>query len=235
VKPWPIAFITIHPRFIESYFEFGVFKSAREANIAAVAAVNLRDFSYDKHASIDDKPYGGGDGMVMRADCLAEAVESVFSQWGTRDVAIVYTRPGEKTWDHECAVEFAANPKPTIFVCGRFAGIDERFVESYVTDLFSVGDFVLAGGELACLAMAESALRFVPGVLGHSDSAVLDSFGSGLDGLLEAPLYTRPSEWKGLAVPDVLLSGDHEKIAKWRKKMSVQVTQEKRLDLLSKK
>lgn len=228
---WPLVFITVHPRLIETYRTFGVMRSAEQAGLAAVSSIDLRDFAADKHGSVDAAPYGGGDGMVMRPDCLASAVEVVFARWAMRG-RVVYTSPSGKPWSQSEARRFADDREPTVFICGRFAGVDQRFIDAYVTDEYSIGDVVLAGGELAALAMAESALRLVPGVLGNKASAAEDSFSPGLNGLLEYPSYTRPQIWNGIEVPPILLAGNHADVARWRQEMSLDRTKRLRPDLL---
>jgi tRNA (guanine37-N1)-methyltransferase len=227
------GFISIHPKFIESYRQFGVFKSAETKSLAQVVIKDLRDFAADKHGSVDAPPYGGGDGMVLRADCLAGALIHLRQQdFGGAKGHVIYTSPSGRPWTHQDAVRLSQMKEPLVFVCGRFAGVDERFIEACVDDEYSVGDVVLAGGELPVLMIAESILRLVPGVLGHQHSAVEDSFGPGVDGLLEYPSYTRPAEWHGRVVPEVLMSGNHEAIKKWRCQASKMKTRNRRPDLL---
>ena len=230
-----ISFISIHPKIVELYASFGVLRAADSARVAKVNAVDLRDFAADKHGSIDDTPYGGGDGMVMRADCLAAALTSVKSKIGAdKSVKVISMSPSGKLWSQGEAERFAASDDHLIFVCGRFAGIDQRFIDACVDEEFSLGDVVYGGGELPALLVAESILRLTPGVLGHQRSAMDDSFGEGLSGLLEYPSYTRPVEWNGKKVPDVLVSGDHKAIQKWRIEESLKKTKELRPDLLKK-
>ena len=227
-------FITVHPKIIEAYRQFGVLKAAETAGLAEIKATDLRDFAADKHGSVDAAPYGGGDGMVMRADCLANALTEIRKSFhfGIKG-KVIFTSPSGKAWTQTDAEKFAALDEPVVFICGRFAGVDQRFIDSEVDAEYSVGDVVLAGGELPTLMMAESILRLVPGVLGHERSATDDSFGAGLDGLLEYPSYTRPPEWNGLKVPDVLMSGNHEAITRWRREESIKKTKKLRPDLLS--
>lgn len=228
-----IVFITVHPQIVEAYRSFGVFKSAELAALAKIDAVNLRDYAADKHGSVDDTPYGGGDGMVMRADCLGAALDSVVSDvLGGIKPVVIYTSPAGRPWKHAEAQKLSQEKKPFVFICGRFAGIDQRFIDRCVDEDFSVGDVILAGGELPSMMIAESVLRLVPGVLGHAHSAVEDSFGEGLDGRLEYPSYTKPVEWRGEKVPDVLISGNHEAIAAWRRNASLEKTRKLRPDLL---
>ena len=227
------GFISIHPRFIDSYRQFGVFKAAEAKDLARFTVKDLRDFAADKHGSVDAAPYGGGDGMVMRADCLKSAIDHLRQvDLGGQSGRVIFTSPSGKPWTQKDAERFARTDEPLIFICGRFAGVDERFIEQCVDDEYSVGDVVLAGGELPVLMISESILRLVPGVLGHERSAVEDSFGEGVDGLLEYPSYTRPAEWDGLKVPDVLMSGNHEAITKWRREASIRKTKRRRPDLI---
>jgi tRNA (guanine37-N1)-methyltransferase len=230
---WQLAFVSVHPKLIEAYRQFGVFRAAEQGSYASVLPVDLRDFAVDQHATVDGSPYGGGDGMVMRADCLQGAIEGVVALWKTKP-AIVYTSPSGRPWTQNEAREFSLHQTPTIFICGRFAGVDQRFIDQSVTHEFSVGDYVLAGGELPSLMMAESSLRLIPGVLGNQQSADFDSFGPGLSGLLESPSYTRPQTWQSSEVPKVLLSGNHEDIKKWRHRESLERTKRLRPDLFNK-
>lgn len=221
--------LTIHPDFIEAYGRFGVIRSARDRKIADVRAIDLRDYAVDKHASVDAPPYGGGDGMVMRPEPLADAVKAL-----SGEPIVILTSPAGKPWTHADALRFARLEKPLVFVCGRFAGVDQRFVDRYVHEQFSCGDVVLSGGELPALMMVDAILRLIPGVLGHADSARLDSFGDDFGGGLEHPLYTRPPLFEGVGVPDVLLSGDHKKIEAWRRAEAEARTRALRPDLAGK-
>ncbi len=221
--------VSIHPNLIKQATGIGVFKAATEAGAASIDAIDLRDFAVDKHGSIDDSPYGGGDGMVMRPEPLFDAVESI-----TPTPLVVTTSPGGKYFTQADAEELANTTRPIVFICGRFAGIDQRFIDGKVDRDYSLGDFVLAGGEFAVLAILEATIRLVPGVLGHKDSAANDSFGIGCKGLLEAPTYTRPAEFRGMKVPAELLSGNHKTITAWREKKSRERTITQRPDLMKK-
>lgn len=229
-----IAFVTIHPGVIESYREFGVIKSAESQGFADVLSIDLRDFAADKHGSVDDAPYGGGDGMIMRPDCLGEALDFIHQKKLSGEKPIViYTSPAGRPWTQTAAQNLAVSRSPLVFICGRFGGVDQRFIDQCVDQQFSIGDVVLAGGELPALMMSESILRLVPGVLGHDQSANDDSFGPGMAGRLEYPSYTRPSDWRGQKVPEVLLSGNHEAIRNWRKNQSILITKKMRPDLIT--
>lgn len=230
-----LSFVTIHPKIIDAYKAFGVLRAAESCGAANIMSIDLRDYAADKHGSVDDSPYGGGDGMVLRADCLERALNATrAASTGTTRAKVVVTSPSGKLWTQSDAQNFTASDEDVIFICGRFAGIDQRFLDACVDEEYSLGDVVYGGGELPALLMAESFLRLMPGVLGHRDSASEDSFGSGLQGLLEYPSYTRPIEWNGKRVPDVLLSGDHEAIRQWRRDASIKKTTERRPDLIKK-
>lgn len=224
--------ISVHPDFVHAYRRFGVLRAAEDKGLAQVDALHLRDFAVDRHGSVDDRPYGGGDGMVMRPEPLAAALAAAQGH-GERPVVLL-TSPQGQRWDQAAAELYARSERPLVIVCGRFGGLDQRFIDRYVDAEWSLGDYVLAGGELPALAMVESILRLVPGVLGDNESAARDSFGAGFDGALEHPLYTRPPVWEGLAVPEVLLSGDHRKIEAWKREQSAHVTARKRPDLRQK-
>lgn len=221
-----LYFVSIHPKFISSYFDFGVFQSAQQKQLAEVKEVNLRDYALDKHGTVDGPPYGGGDGMIMRPEPLVGALTNIHEPF------VVLTSPRGKLWTQDVAISLAKSQKNIVFVCGRFGGVDQRFIDRYVDEEFSIGDVVVSGGELPALMMADSMLRQIPGVLGHQESAVMDSFGEGCDGLLEHDQFTRPADFDGQKVPDVLMSGDHKKIAAWRLSSSLERTKERRPDLL---
>ena len=225
-----LSFITIHPEFVYSYLGFGVFASALKQKIAEFNVINLRDFAVDKHGSVDSRAYGGGDGMIMRPEPLANAVESIKSP----SSLVLFPSPHGKSWNHHEAQSFAdSSCDHLIFICGRFGGVDQRFIDLYVDYQFSMGDFVLSGGELPSLSLADSMLRLVPKVLGHAESGDNDSFGEGMGGLLEHPQYTRPLEFKGVQVPAVLTGGNHRLINNWKELQSREVTSKLRPDLLA--
>ena len=226
------SFISVHPQIVDTYSNFGVFASAKKKNIAQIKAVDLREFATDRHGSIDDAPYGGGDGMVMKPDVLSAAVRAV------RNPYVILTGPAGKKFtqtDADDLREVALSNKELVFVCGRFAGIDQRFVDKYVNVEFSLGDFVISGGELPSLIICDAILRSLPGVLGNNESYSRDSFSDVFKGGLEFPQYTKPREFEGLPVPEVLLSGNHKKIENWRREQSVIRTKKFRPDLLDEK
>lgn len=230
MKPLQFSFISIHPNFLNAYTQFGVFQSARKQNLLDLNMVDLRQYAVDKHGSIDAPPYGGGDGMVMRPEPLRDAIAAL-----PEKPHVIFTAPGAKAFTQQDAVRLSQLDKPICFIAGRFAGIDQRFLDQYVDEEFSLGDFVISGGELPVLMIADAILRLVPGVLGHAESATQDSFGDGMGGGLEYPSYTRPPVFEGQEVPAILLSGDHGAIKKWREKAAFERTKLKRPDLLHSK
>ncbi len=228
-----ISVISIHSRFIASYAEFGALRAAIAAGSLEFRSVDLRDFAIDRHASVDDSPYGGGDGMVMRPDVLSKAIAGQMSAEGDHSsIHVISTAPGAKPWTQADAMRLSAVKKNLVFICGRFAGLDQRFIDLHVDEEFSIGDFVVSGGELPVMAMVDSVVRMLPGALGNPVSARDDSFGEGMQGLLEYPLYTRPAVYEGIKVPDVLMSGDHKAIQKWRREQALSRTSRLRPDLL---
>lgn len=224
-----VSVVTIHPEFIESYLKFGALSQAIKKGFAKVNVINLRDFAVDRHGSVDGSPYGGGDGMVMRCEPLAQVIQSFNAK-----PTVLLTSPIGKKWDQSAAEEFSAKKGTLCFICGRFSGVDQRFIDEYVDMEISVGDFVLTGGELPALTILDSVFRLIPGVLGNEESAVFDSFAAGMEGLLEHPVYTRPKVFEGKKVPDILLSGDHKSITKWRRDRSLERTMKLRPELIKK-
>jgi tRNA (guanine37-N1)-methyltransferase len=224
-----IDIATIFPRMLRAPLEEGIVRRAIERDLVRVAVHDLRDFTDDRHRTVDDAPFGGGPGMVMKAEPFFRFVESLLpSGPGPRD-AVVLLSPRGRPFDQPAAVRYSALER-LVLLCGRYEGIDERVREGLATEETSLGDFVLTGGEVAALAVAEAAIRLVPGALGDEGSAEADSFS---DGLLDHPHYTRPAVLRGLAAPDVLLSGDHERIVRWRRKEALRVTLARRPELVS--
>jgi tRNA (guanine37-N1)-methyltransferase len=199
--------ITLFPDLIEGFCSQGLLASAREKNLVKIECVNPRTFTSDVHGTVDDRAFGGGDGMVMKPEPLAAAVESI-----EQPVKVVVLSPQGRVWDQAAASEWAQTKGHVALVCGRYAGIDQRFIEKYADEEISIGNFVLNGGELAALTLIESVSRLLPGALGNSVSCEKDSFSGGR---LEAPQFTRPREWGGLPVPSPLLSGNHAGIEKF--------------------
>ncbi|MBK26337.1 MAG: tRNA (guanosine(37)-N1)-methyltransferase TrmD [Halobacteriovorax sp.] len=238
-----IWIINSFPKLFEAYLDSGVAGQALRGERGIDFELNsvlLRDFSPKDFKGVDAAPFGGGEGMVIRADVLKNALmEGVVKPGGYGDnfrekLHIVYTSPRGKVWDNEYCKEFSKNVwgakgKDVVFVCGRYEGIDERFIEAYVDELISLGDFVITGGEVAVLTILDSALRFVPGVLGNKVSSENESFNGGL---LEEPIYTRPRDFEGLEVPEILLSGNHKAIKEFKESERLRITKKYRPDLL---
>lgn len=217
---------TLLPEVFPPYLESSILQRARQRGLLDVRVHNIRDWAADKHHVTDDEPYGGGGGMVMKVEPVFAAVESVLGP----DAAcpVILLTPQGRLFTQKVASELAAHPRLAL-ICGRYEGVDERIRQHLVTDEISIGDYVLTGGELPALILIDAVTRLLPGVLGDPDGAADDSHASGL---LEYPHYTRPPEFRGWVVPDVLLSGDHARIARWRREQSLQRTLERRPDLL---
>ncbi|UOF01918.1 tRNA (guanosine(37)-N1)-methyltransferase TrmD [Bdellovibrio reynosensis] len=215
--------ITLFPEMIEGAVSHGVLGQAVKSDLLSVKAHTPREFTEDKHRTVDDRPFGGGDGMIMLAEPLKKTIEKV--QHNTSKV--VYLSPQGRTLNAAIAKEFSKE-EHLIFICGRYGGIDQRIINEYVDEELSIGDYVLSGGELGALVIIDALARFIPGVLGHGESAEKDSFS---DGLLEQPNFTRPREFLGQDVPEVLVGGNHKVIGEWKDKVSALVTLKKRPDL----
>jgi tRNA (guanine37-N1)-methyltransferase len=222
--------ITVFPELFPGVLECGILRRARQSGLVNVRIVNLRDFTRDKHKSVDDRPYGGGEGMVFMPGPLFEAIEFCRSTEGGSEGQVVLLTPQGKTWSQEMAVEFARFTH-LILICGRYEGVDQRVIDCLVNREVSIGDFILTGGEIPAMVILDSVVRLIPGALGCSASAVNESFSSGL---LDYPQYTRPAEFRGQAVPEVLLSGDHARIDKWRKEQALEKTKKARPELVNK-
>ncbi len=220
--------LTIFPSFFDSPLKEGVIHKAIEADLLKIRTLNLRDYTHDRHRTTDDRPYGGGEGMVMKIEPLFKALEDLKKALPAPKVILMSPR-GQVLKQN--LVEDLAKEERLIIICGRYEGVDERFIEHCVDLELSIGDYILSGGETAALVVIEAVSRLIPGVLGCPASPHKDSFSNGL---LEYPHYTRPADFKGWRVPDVLLSGDHKKIEKWRRQQSLKVTYERRPDLLKK-
>ena len=220
--------ITIFPEVFEPYVSVGMVGIARQNGALDVRLHDLRDYTTDKHRSVDDRPYGGGPGMVMMPGPIFAAVEAIEPQAEPRPRRILLSPQG-RVFDQAYAAELAREPR-LLLVCGRYEGYDERVRLGLDAEELSIGDYVLAGGELAALVVIDAVARLLPGVLGHEDSARLDSFAA--DGMLDYPQYTRPAEFRGMRVPDVLLSGNHQAVAAWRREQSLERTRQRRPDIL---
>jgi tRNA (guanine37-N1)-methyltransferase len=223
-----VDILTLFPTLCEGYLADSILAKAREAGRIEVAVHDIREFAAGRHRVVDDAPYGGGAGMVMKAEPLVLAIEAARAR--RPGAWVVLTSPRGERLDQSLAREMAGHGK-LILVCGRYEGVDER-VSTVVDREVSLGDFVLTGGELVALCVVDAAARLVPGVLGNEDSAGAESFGGG-GGLLEHPHYTRPPEYRGMKVPEVLLSGDHRRIERWRRRESLLATRDRRPDLFA--
>lgn len=223
-----IDILTLFPEMFDGPFGSSIIKRAREKGLLDITMTNIRDFTHDKHRIVDDYPFGGGAGMVMKPEPIFEAVECVKSNSPVQDPLVILLCPQGKVFDQEMAKQLAEE-KHLIFICGHYEGVDERVKVQLVDYEISIGDFVLTGGELPAMVITDAVARMIPGVLGEEESFVTDSF---FDGLLGFPQYTRPREYNGMKVPDVLLSGDHAKIREWRRKMSLMRTLKRRPDLI---
>ena len=221
-----IDIISVLPELMESPFRTSILKRAMDKGLAEVHFHNLRDFGLGKHRQVDDEPYGGGAGMVMMIEPLDQCISELKSQRNYDEV--IYLTPDGETLNQKISNSLSIQ-KNLIFLCGHYKGIDQRVRELHITKEISIGDYVLTGGELAACVLADSVIRLLPGVLNDEQSALTDSF---QDNLLSPPIYTRPSEYKGLKVPEVLLSGNSKKIEEWLHDEAVKITQEKRPDLL---
>ena len=214
---------TLYPEYFPGYLNKGLFGKAMNEKIWNLETVNIRDYSFDKHKTVDDTPYGGGNGMLIKADVLAKSLDNNIKE----KEKIIYLSPKGKLFDYKYAKELS-NEKTINFICGHFEGIDERIIQSRNIEEVSIGDFILSGGESATFVVLDAILRFLPGVLGNEYSAEEESFENGL---LEYPQYTKPQIWEDKSVPDVLLSGDHAKIKDWRLSQSEAITRDRRPDL----
>lgn len=218
--------LTVFPGMLEAVFGYGVVGRARDEGLIELKAWDLREFAEGSYRQTDDAPYGGGGGMVMKPEPIARAVEAISAG---RAPWRIFLTPQGLPFDQSKAGELAGKRKPLLLICGRYKGVDERVREGFVDEEISVGDYVLTGGEIPALIVIDAVSRLLPGVLGNEDSAANDSFTTGL---LDCPHYTRPPEFRGMRVPDVLLSGDHEAIRRWRREAALKRTRERREDLL---
>jgi tRNA (guanine37-N1)-methyltransferase len=223
--------ISVFPELFTGVLECGIIRRARQSGLVDVHLINLRDFATDRHRSIDDRPYGGGEGMVFMPAPLFEAVEFCRGAEKDENSQVVLMTPQGKTWSQDLAAEFAAISH-LILVCGRYEGVDQRVIDGVVDREISIGDFILTGGEIPAMVILDSVVRLIPGALGCGDSAANESFSTGL---LDYPQYTRPAEYRGHAVPEVLLSGNHARIEKWRKEQALEKTKRARPELINKK
>lgn len=224
--PLTIDVLTLFPAMFAGPLDDSIVKRARESGRVHIALHDMREQARDRHRTVDDRPFGGGPGMVLKPEIVFSAVEALALEPGAR---IILTCPQGRVFDQAAARELSACDR-LVFICGHYEGIDERVREHLVTDDFSIGDYVLTGGELPAMVMIDAIVRLVPGAVGEPESTLQDSFG---DGILDYPHYTRPAEFRGWKVPDVLLSGDHAAIARWRRQVALKRTFLRRPDLMA--
>lgn len=234
-SPMKIDILTIFPEFFGAVFDFGIIRRARLAGIVEINIYDLRSFTTNKHRMTDDRPFGGGDGMVMKCEPIFNAVEQIIGTSkrenyspGTR---VVLLSPQGKPLKQAIAKKFADESEHLILICGRYEGVDERVNDALVTDEISIGDYVLSGGEPAAIVLTDAVTRLLPNALGSETSAVNDSF---TENLLDYPHYTQPRDFRGMEVPEILLGGNHAEIEKWRRRKALEKTREFRKDLLDK-
>jgi tRNA (guanine37-N1)-methyltransferase len=225
--------ITIFPEFFDEVIDCGILRRARNAGLVEVKAHDLRQWTTDKHHVVDDRPFGGGDGMILKPEPIFAGIEALTGASRKEDLpaktrVMLLSAQGE-VFSQALAQDISQNTSHVILLCGRYEGVDERVAQALVTDEVSIGDYVLSGGEPAAVVVVDAVVRLLPGALGSETSAVYESFS---EGLLDHPQYTRPPEFRGMKVPDVLLSGNHAEIERWRKEAAIEKTRRKRPDLL---
>lgn len=225
-----IAVVTLFPEMFGAISDYGITRRAMEAGLIQLHCINPRDFTQDRHQTVDHRPYGGGPGMVMAVEPLSKAVDAAKGWLNDNAARVVYLSPQGRRLDQTGVLELGKLPN-MVLVAGRYEGIDERFIQSHVDEEWSIGDYVLSGGELPAMVLVDALTRLLPGALGDTQSAEQDSF---VNGLLDCPHYTRPEVYDDKVVPRVLLSGDHKRIESWRAKQSLGRTWERRPDLLEK-
>ena len=221
--------ITIFPEIFRGVFEVGIIRRAVEAGLIEINLHDLRDYTFDRHRQVDDRPFGGGAGMVMKPEPLFRAIEAITHN--ASKATVVMLSPQGRLFTQRVAEELAGREQ-VVLICGRYEGIDERVVERLADDEISIGDVVLSGGEIPAMVVVDAVTRLIPGALGSDESAARDSFA---DGLLDYPHYTRPAEYRGLRVPDVLVGGHHGEIEKWRRRKAMEKTLSRRPDLLERR
>ncbi len=232
MQPLRVDIVTIFPDYFREAFDYGIVRRACAAGLVNIRAHDLRAWTRDKHHVVDDRPFGGGDGMVLKPDPIFAAVTSLTGANRRENVPtgkrVVLLSPQGRPFTQAIAAELASSEQ-MVLICGRYEGVDERVAEALVTDEISIGDYVLSGGEAAALVVIDATVRLLPGALGSATSATNESFS---DGMLDCPQYTRPPEFEGMRAPDVLLNGNHAEIARWRRQASLDKTKRNRPDLL---
>jgi tRNA (guanine37-N1)-methyltransferase len=220
--------ITIFPEIFRGVFEFGIIRRARESGLIEINIHDLRDYTCDRHRQVDDRPFGGGAGMVMKPEPLFRAVEAITHGVAEGEANVIMLSPQGRLFDQRIARELSRLPR-LVLICGRYEGVDERVIEHLITDEISIGDYVLSGGEIPAMVIVDAVTRLLPGALGCGESAERESFAYGW---LDHPHYTRPAEYRGLKVPEVLLSGNHAQIEMWRRRKAIEKTLRRRPDLI---
>jgi tRNA (guanine37-N1)-methyltransferase len=230
-----IDVLTIFPEFFREVFDFGIIRRAKSAGIVEIGVHDLREYTTDKHRMTDDRPFGGGDGMVFKAEPIFRAIENLIGTCERenypRGTKVVLLSPQGRVFRHKVAKEFAGEIEHLFLICGRYEGVDERVIEALISEEISIGDYVLSGGEPAAIVLVDAIVRLLPDALGSETSAENDSFSNGL---LDYPHYTQPRDFRGMLVPEILLSGNHAEIEKWRKAKALEKTQKVRKDLINK-
>lgn len=230
-----IDILTIFPEYFKEVFDFGIIRRARESGIVEIGVTDIRDFAYDKHRKTDDRPFGGGEGMVMKPEPIFLAVEHLLGTAEKDDypegVKVILLTPQGRKLEQPLVKELADEQGRVVIICGRYEGVDERVSEALVTDEISIGDYVLSGGEPAAVVLADAMIRLLPEALGNEASAERDTFS---EGIFDFPNYTQPREFRGMEVPDVLLGGNHAEIEAWRRERALEKTRRVRKDLIDK-
>ena len=225
--------ITIFPEFFRESVDCGILRRARNAGLVEITAHDLRQWTTDKHHVVDDRPFGGGDGMILKPEPIFAAVEALTGAARKEDLPprtrVVLLSPQGRVFSQAMAQELSEHTSRAVLICGRYEGVDERVADALITDEISIGDYVLSGGEPAAAVVIDATVRLLPGALGSETSAVFESFS---EGLLDHPQYTRPPDFRGMKVPDVLLSGNHAQIERWRREAAIAKTRRNRPDLL---
>jgi tRNA (guanine37-N1)-methyltransferase len=226
--------VTIFPEIFRGVFDFGIIRRAVQAGLIEIKIHDLRDYTYDRHRQVDDRPFGGGAGMVMKPEPLFRAVEAVTH--GAADSSVVLLSPQGRLFSQRVAEEFSRRSQ-VILICGRYEGVDERVIEHLIDDEVSIGDYVLSGGEIPAMVVVDGVTRLIPGALGCEQSAETESFAQreGESGLLDHPHYTRPAEYRGMKAPDVLSSGNHAEVEAWRRRKALEKTLRRRPDLIDRR
>ncbi|MBP9791730.1 MAG: tRNA (guanosine(37)-N1)-methyltransferase TrmD [Rickettsiales bacterium] len=230
-----VKVLTIFPELFPGTLGVSVLNRSLSEDIWKLDVINIRDFAKDKHKHVDEYVIGGGSGMLLKPDVLGDAIDNSLQEWSGQSYRVIYMSPRGVVLNQKLSQNISSSQK-IIIICGRFEGIDERVIEYYNIEEVSIGDYILSGGEIAAQVLIDSCVRLLPGVLGNTESAEEESFSIGIDhsNILEYPHYTKPQEWRGMKVPEILFSGNHASIQEWRMKQALEKTKQQRLDLYSK-